>query len=79
MDDYYQNIFKDMIDTNQVNKEKIIENLGYYADYIIRESKPKGPRKQDVEQVFFKIIFDRNMKLDNERESYLRNQFNEEN
>lgn len=56
-----------------------MQKMGQFADKIISEQ-PKPIGKEDVENIFFKIIFDRkNFKLNDDKETYLRNQFEGQN
>lgn len=55
------------------------QRLAQFADNIISQ-RPKPITKEDVENVFYKILYDRkNFKFNDDKINYLREQFDSEN
>lgn len=66
-----------LIDSNSnlLTTNEMVQRLGQFVDNIISQQ-PKLITKEDVDSIFYKVIYDRkNFKLNDEKETYLRNEF----
>lgn len=79
MDDQYQELFQELVANNILSQNIISQKLVKFVEKIISEQ-PKPVSKEDVENILYKIIFDRKkFKLNDDKEQFLRNQFDSSN